>query len=402
MDLIFQTSTKLNGDKYLCVENKYIVEYIQHFNETNEYFGVVVNSCKGYKTEDISFVKQLTNLRGLILANDNTDTSVINALASLQYLSVAKVNSPLDFSLLPLLEVYRGDWSKNLVNLGKSTSLRELCLYGFKPKTADLTDLNALSQLKSLEFVQGNISTLAGIEQLVVLEFLELCHQRYLTDLSALINGPVRLNKIRFESCKKITSYAAIAGCINLTALSIEKSAAIDDVSFIHELKQLKDFLFINTPMEKSLYEQLHTPSLLRVVNTKADCVFDYLTKPATDTLSMVQEIKDNTEFTQADIKSLTAAALAAIKAIFGTEQDEYGATAFVQHHLEQLEPSYWKKHLGIETPEPAEVLNCLELVSHWDNDTVFDFSLPESVSDYVISVRFDEDGKPEDISMES
>jgi hypothetical protein len=402
MDVIFQTSTSLNGDKYLWVEHKYIDEYVQHFNETNKYYGVVVSAFKGYKSEDISFVKQLTNLRGLSLNNDKTDTSVINELASLQDLSIAKVHTPLDFSLLPLLQVYRGEWSKKLVNLGKSTSLRELCLRGFKPKTADLTDLGALSQLKSLELVQGNISTLAGIEQMAELEFLELCYQRYLTDLSALRNGPVSLNKIRFESCKKITSYAAIAGCKNLTALSIDKSAAIDDVSFIHELKQLKDFLFINTAMDKSLYGQLHTPSLLRVVNTRADCIFDYLTKPAGDGVSEARGDGENSAFNQVCIESRTAVALTAIKAVYGTTEDKYGATAFVQHHLAELEPDYWRKLTGTETPEAAEVLNCLELISHWDNDTVFDFSLPGSVTDYVISVRFDQYGQPTDISIES
>ncbi|MUI16138.1 DUF2004 domain-containing protein [Massilia dura] len=32
----------------------------------------------------------------------------------------------------------------------------------------------------------------------------------------------------------------------------------------------------------------------------------------------------------------------------------------------------------------------------------VFDFSLPDDVTDYVISVRFDDSGEVENISMES
>jgi hypothetical protein len=49
-------------------------------------------------------------------------------------------------------------------------------------------------------------------------------------------------------------------------------------------------------------------------------------------------------------------------------------------------------------------------LRSHWGDDDdgdeegidTFDFTLPDEVTDYVISVRFDEDGEVESVSMES
>ena len=46
-----------------------------------------------------------------------------------------------------------------------------------------------------------------------------------------------------------------------------------------------------------------------------------------------------------------------------------------------------------------------LVLREHWGGDDeieTFDFTLPEDVTDYVISVRFDESGQVEEISMES
>ena len=104
------------------------------------------------------------------------------------------------------------------------------------------------------------------------------------------------------------------------------------------------------------------------------------------------------------EIKRREAAALAAIKSAFGTD-DEYGATLFVSHHLEELDPGYWKKHLSTETPEPHLILNLLVLRSHWGgNDEIetFDFTLPDQVTDYVISVRFDDSGDVSEIAMES
>jgi hypothetical protein len=94
--------------------------------------------------------------------------------------------------------------------------------------------------------------------------------------------------------------------------------------------------------------------------------------------------------------------AMAAIKSVFGTEEDEYGATEFVRHHIEEIDGEYWKKHLGTEKPLPKKVLEILVFRGNWDEDCVFDFTLPEEATDYVISVRFNEEGEVEEISMES
>ena len=98
--------------------------------------------------------------------------------------------------------------------------------------------------------------------------------------------------------------------------------------------------------------------------------------------------------------------ALEAIKSTFGTEDGEFGATMFATHHIEELEPAYWLKHLGTETPEPKKVLEALQLKEHWGDDEnemeVFDFTLPDGVTDYVMSVRFDQAGAVEEVSMES
>jgi Protein of unknown function (DUF2004) len=105
------------------------------------------------------------------------------------------------------------------------------------------------------------------------------------------------------------------------------------------------------------------------------------------------------------EIKRREAAARAQIKRAFGTASDEFGATIFVSHHLEELDSSYWKKHLSTENPDPRRVLELLELRSHWGGDDeidTFDFTLPEQVTNYVLSVMFDESGDISEITMES
>ena len=102
------------------------------------------------------------------------------------------------------------------------------------------------------------------------------------------------------------------------------------------------------------------------------------------------------------ELKKRERLALDSIKSVFGTDDDKYSGTMFVFHHLEKMGTEYWVKYLGISNPEPIEVLNILQLKSHCEEGSLFDFTLPEEVTDYVVSVHFDKAGKVEEISMES
>ena len=93
------------------------------------------------------------------------------------------------------------------------------------------------------------------------------------------------------------------------------------------------------------------------------------------------------------------------IEAIYGKPGDEYGVTLFVSHHLKEINPSYWAKHTGSDKPEAGQILGMLELridAEEEDEIEIFDFSLPGGVTDYVISVEFNESGGIVGVSMES
>ena len=98
--------------------------------------------------------------------------------------------------------------------------------------------------------------------------------------------------------------------------------------------------------------------------------------------------------------------ALSAIKQVFGTNEGEDGVNLFIEHHLDEVEKSYWKKHLNTESPEPKNILDILILDSHWGDDEEkmenFDFTLPEDETNYMICVSFNEEGQISDITMES
>ncbi len=106
------------------------------------------------------------------------------------------------------------------------------------------------------------------------------------------------------------------------------------------------------------------------------------------------------------EIEKRTIIALEAIKKAFGAKDDEYGASLFVSHHLEELEDSYWEQHLQSSSPEPSKVLELLVRSPYWDADEdgigSIDFTLPGDITNYVICVNFDDAGEVDEITMES
>jgi hypothetical protein len=108
-----------------------------------------------------------------------------------------------------------------------------------------------------------------------------------------------------------------------------------------------------------------------------------------------------------ANLAELKGIALAAVKQAYSASDEDNEVTIFVSHHLEEISSDYWKDQLGTAKPDPAQVLDILELESSWeDGDSgelhVFDFTLPNEVTNYLLSVRLNATGRVDEISMES
>ena len=94
--------------------------------------------------------------------------------------------------------------------------------------------------------------------------------------------------------------------------------------------------------------------------------------------------------------------ALDAIKASYKTDKGEYGADLFISHHLEELSDADWLLAIGTMKPTPQQILNSLTLSEPSEDGVMYDFTLPNDVTDYILCVNFGEDGTIENISMES
>jgi hypothetical protein len=109
----------------------------------------------------------------------------------------------------------------------------------------------------------------------------------------------------------------------------------------------------------------------------------------------------------QPEITRREAVARTAILEAYRADAED-GPALFVSHHFDELDSVYWIERFGSDRPQPQVVLKALVLQSHWSEEDeeggvdFFDFTLPGDVTNYVISVSFDESGDVEDVVMES
>ena len=98
--------------------------------------------------------------------------------------------------------------------------------------------------------------------------------------------------------------------------------------------------------------------------------------------------------------------ARALILSLYGTPEGEFGPDLFVSHHLKEIPSEDWFTALNKDNPDAMEILGALTLKDSWSmeddgSDDVFDFELPNGLSNYLLSVRF-VGGVAAEIDMES
>ena len=96
------------------------------------------------------------------------------------------------------------------------------------------------------------------------------------------------------------------------------------------------------------------------------------------------------------------------IKKDFDLDTESEAVKMYMEHHLEELEQADINKLFGTTEVSSDQFLSKLALCRvgiYPDSDedfAVFDISLPEDVTDYLLVVRFSVDGEISYISMES
>lgn len=226
---------------------------------------------------DLSFLQEFPDLRYLeVIDQKRVNTRYLDCLDNLRGLRLESPGAGLDFGCFPELEVFTGDWHSDNHNLHLSRELRRLMMWQFQPRSLDLTDLAGIVRLEELSIVQTPITSLAGLETLEDLRYLDIAYAAKLESLDVLASGQSGLREISLSHAKKIPSYRPLAAVSHLRRLKLSCCAPMSDLKWTAGMNELDMFTFVETNVEDGNLTPLLSLPKLRDVGTMDKRHYNY------------------------------------------------------------------------------------------------------------------------------
>lgn len=169
----------------------------------------------------------LNNLKSLIVINNELHKS--------------HTHLSLDLRMYPNLCQYQGEY-QFVSSLESATSLRSLYLDRYSKQS--LSALHCLQNIDMLHLSAAKLLSLDGISSQKKLRYLTLSYCKTLCDISEIKSAKSSLKFLRIEKCPKIHDFSSLAALENLEYLVLDCNQAIDDLSFLRSMKNLKVFAF--------------------------------------------------------------------------------------------------------------------------------------------------------------
>jgi hypothetical protein len=257
----------------ICVNSSNQSQALQEFADNkNSYSGLRVSGLS-----DLSFLAEFSNLRYLeVVDQKRVNTRYFDGLSNLRGFRLEMPGAGIDFSCFPELEVFVGDWHNENINVHRCQELRQLRVWQFKPKSLDLRELANVTRLEWLELTQAGITSLAGLETLEDLRYLQVAYAAKLESLDVFATAPMELRELGIRNSKKITSYAPIASLQRLRRLWLSSCAPMPSLNWTKGLSQLDLFSFVETNVENGDLSPLLLLPKLRYAGTMDKKHYNY------------------------------------------------------------------------------------------------------------------------------
>ena len=208
-------------------------------------------------------------LRYLELVDQNGfNTRPLESLSNLRGLRIDSPGAGIDFSWFPKLEVFIGDWHVDNCNLGYSRELRKLRIWQFKPRSPDLTEFMNIPRLETLEITKTSISSLAGVERMEDLRYLEIAYAPKLLALDSLSFENCGIRELELEHVRNVASYLPVASIKHLRRLKLTWCAAMPNLAWTRGMNRLDFFSFVETNVEDGDLSPLMQLPALQYVGT--------------------------------------------------------------------------------------------------------------------------------------
>lgn len=224
-NIIFIHSDNLNQD----IKNLFNEKDINTIRLTDDY---KLDNLDFLNKYDLSFIKSID-----ILSDSVTNIEGVYNLKNLE--EVNSVNLNIDYTKLPNLKAICGELSAfSYKTLSELRNLEKIIIEKFnKP---DLSILANNKNLKSIAFSRSKLKSIAGLENFLELELLNLYENRSLISLEGIGEKHLKLKEIIIYSASKlfdVNSYLSLLP--QLETLQLD-SKLVDSVKFLDSLNNLK------------------------------------------------------------------------------------------------------------------------------------------------------------------
>lgn len=202
-----------------------------------------LNIGKGWRGKDIDFLKELPQLRSLIIGDLTLKLiEPIHFLHNLQKLELETYSDvPVDFTSFPNLTDCWFEWIKGSDSLFECKGLKSLGLNNFKGKSSE--PFSSLSRLEKFSLLNSGVEELNGVFELTSLRSIRIARLRKLISIKG-IKALKDLEELEISACKNIDSFSEIFSLSKLRTLFLLNTGNVETLHGIENLKELEKFIF--------------------------------------------------------------------------------------------------------------------------------------------------------------
>jgi hypothetical protein len=237
-----------DGDgKTVIINHDNVSESIEYINQHNIR---CVKVDEDYEHDNIDFLSDCLNIDSLTINNRFLkDFSGAYYLKNMKTLAVNNLRPSLriDFDRLSTIEDLYGELPSKVNGLEGLKHLKSLGLWKYKTKNQNLEEFSNLRELKSLELIRSNITSLKGIDKLTKLDVLGFYYLKSLNDIEDIRFLSDNLIDLKIENCKAINNFVAIGQLKVLEELKMLDCGDIPSLGFIRGLTRLNTLVFAGT-----------------------------------------------------------------------------------------------------------------------------------------------------------
>lgn len=242
----FRITTGTDGVDKLLFDSKRAKECAdfaikQNIRRINLYRG------NGYEADNLDPILPLKDFIEGLLISEKTKIDKLHLFKKINYLCLPNdIADDVDLSIFKDITSLTFQFSKRINGLDACRNLHSIVIRNYKSTSGNLADLPIFPVLHELVLSQTLINSLQGIEKFTNLGEFEAFRAYNLKSIAPL-QLLIKLEKVKFESCKKIMDFEMLGNISSLKKIILLDSGMVKSLSFVKKLSSLETITFWGT-----------------------------------------------------------------------------------------------------------------------------------------------------------